>query len=445
MKLRENHYLFCWYYLICFKCFLATNNHVNLTKQTTTTTNKYLIYECKFHCGGWADRLKGIMSVYALSLLTNRHFIIDIRTPCNFSKLFMPNKIDWLSNHHANSLFYSKSKFNKRIYTDCLNNFEPICLTKFNYLLDNDQQRIFSIKANQEWLTYFSKSSLFRSQILQLGFNSTNLFRLHLVFRQFYQRLFKLTPPMTEKYARIKRDARITPQTQIFCAQIRIGGARPHVKYDNKINVLGRTQRAFWKFIRENFISKALTNDWRLFVTSDIESIELEAINEFGRDRIIRIEGISTHVDREANLGNDCTRVEKPILDFHFLQNCHKAVISKSGFGRLGLINRHEPMRDVYVFDGSNDFMTLEEELEEQQGSERLIFSKNVRALKNKIHSLLIFLFNLFCICLVILIGIQLGRLVNRRRLLRTKMIAFFVCILVLCLFKVGFFFNFSF
>jgi hypothetical protein len=57
--------------------------------------NKWLIYECKNDCGSWADRLKGIMSVYALSLMTKRHFLIDITTLCNFSKLFVPNLIDW--------------------------------------------------------------------------------------------------------------------------------------------------------------------------------------------------------------------------------------------------------------------------------------------------------------------------------------------------------------
>ncbi len=90
---------------------------------------------------------------------------------------------------------------------------------------------------------------------------------------------------------------------------------------------------------------------WRLFITSDMESIELEAIKEFGQDRVIRIEGVNAHVDRESNLNNDCTRIEKPILDFHFLQNCDKAIISKeSGFGQLGLWNREKPYEGVFYF-----------------------------------------------------------------------------------------------
>ena len=47
-------------------------------------------------------------------------------------------------------------------------------------------------------------------------------------------------------------------------------------------------------------------------------------------------------------LGNNCSRIEKSILDFHFLQNCDKAVISLSGFGLLGTNNRKYPEKDLY-------------------------------------------------------------------------------------------------
>ena len=73
----------------------SNSSHLQVNRLEEKEEEQYLVYECKFHCGGWADRLKGIMSVYALSLLTNRRFLIDIRTPCNFSQLFMPNTVEW--------------------------------------------------------------------------------------------------------------------------------------------------------------------------------------------------------------------------------------------------------------------------------------------------------------------------------------------------------------
>ena len=150
-------------------------------------------------------------------------------------------------------------------------------------------------------------------------------------------------------------------KTRLYCAQIRIGGTRPNVKYDEKFNDYG-SQKIFWKFIRNEFINKKEEedDDWRLFVTSDMESIELEAVKEFGAERVIRIDGVNSHVDKEEE-NRDCKRIEKPILDFHFLQNCDKAVISQqSGFGQLGLWNRVSPYEGVYVFRNKRFYKSTE-------------------------------------------------------------------------------------
>ena len=288
------------------------------------------------------------MSVYALSRLTNRRFLIDLNNPCNFSQLFSPNDVNW-------QLPEKVDIKNKRIYIDCLNNFEPNCLKKYKFLEESSikklkNNRVFTIKANQDWLGYFSKNSNFEKKILSLGLNSTSEFQLHILFNKWYKMLFNLTPMLEEKYEQIKKDAQINSQTKIFCAQIRIGGTRPNVKYDRIINKFG-VQKNFWRFIRNHFLNNLTSNeDWRLFITSDLEAVELEAFEEFGQDRVIRIPGVNSHVDRESHLSNDCSRIEKPILDFHFLQNCDKAVISTSGFGRLGVWNRKEPLKDMFIY-----------------------------------------------------------------------------------------------
>ncbi len=83
-------------------------------------------------------------------------------------------------------------------------------------------------------------------------------------------------------------------------------------------------------------------------------------MKEFGDEKVIRIDGVNSHVDKEE-INHDCTRIEKPILDFHFLQNCEKAVISeKSGFGQLGLWNRINPYEGVYVFRNNRFYKSTE-------------------------------------------------------------------------------------
>ena len=337
-------------FLIFFNIFLVNSSSTNYAPKMeeihikTMSSTKYLVYECKFRCGGWADRLKGIMSVYALSLLTNRHFIIDIRSPCNFSHLFVPNEIDWLPPIGIDLK-------RKRIYKDCLNSFEPRCIEKF--LIGDKKifdEKILTLKINQEWLTFFSRNIYFQSQILKLGFNSTKEFEFHHIFHQFYQRLFKLAPSLENKYQKMKSNLNLNNRTQIYCAQIRIGGKLSNGKLDKVINEMNST-KLFWSFIREKFINKEVNADWRLFITSDFESVEKEAIKEFGLNRIIRINGVNSHIDKEGKHdANDCSKTEKPMLDFHFMRNCDKAIVSNSGFGILGMWSRKEPVKDAFVF-----------------------------------------------------------------------------------------------
>lgn len=60
----------------------------------------FIMYRCDaqmdtHNCGGHADRLKGIMSIYLWSLLTNRSLLIRITRPCNFVNLLEPNEVNW--------------------------------------------------------------------------------------------------------------------------------------------------------------------------------------------------------------------------------------------------------------------------------------------------------------------------------------------------------------
>lgn len=424
MSILQTSFCFLILFNNCFTQYQTTSFGQKMEQNFTKTKLRYLVYECKFRCGGWADRLKGIMSVYALSLLTNSRFIIDIRTPCNFSRLFESNEIEWRAPVGLNLN-------RKRIYKDCLNDFEPKCIEEFlNGKLTSN--KILTIKTNQEWLTWFSKNIFFQSKILNLGFNSTEHFQFHQIFHRFYKRLFKLAPALDTKYKSVLAKSKINNQTQIYCAQIRIGGSRPHVKYDLRINELG-VQRLFWNFIRKNFIASSPNNDWRVFVTSDVESIELEAVKEFGQNRVIRIQGINSHVDREENLGNDCTRVEKPILDFHFLQNCDKAVISQSGFGRLGLWNRPNPMENLFAFDGK-DFKKLDHDMSNTIKEKR---NENIRFHNSKYKPCLFWTNAFICLVVVCLIFLIFKYLNVARKRPYKKAIALFSSTLLILIFFV--------
>ena len=55
---------------------------------------KFILFECDGGlCGGWADRLEGIMSAYAWSLIARRQLLIRISQPCRIDALLEPNKV----------------------------------------------------------------------------------------------------------------------------------------------------------------------------------------------------------------------------------------------------------------------------------------------------------------------------------------------------------------
>jgi hypothetical protein len=146
-------------------------------------------------------------------------------------------------------------------------------------------------------------------------------------------------------------EAKPDNETILICTQIRIGGVRPNVKWDSEF-MPSNSSKLFWKFIRETFLDKNPEQKYKLFVSTDTEAVEKESLLEFGEDMIVKIDGPFVHIDREevGNV-NNCSRVEKVILDFHALQLCDIAIISQSGYGRLGISNRIDPAKDLYRFE----------------------------------------------------------------------------------------------
>ena len=298
----------------------------------------------------------GIMHAYALSLLTQRQLIVDMNEPCNFSKIFAPNKVNWLPSQHN----FSKQTY---IRLNCLSiktrkacayeNVKRLGEDLVYFRSTDHAADIFYDEENSETKRLLKK---IEKDILNIGVvKRIQDFTLKNLFHIWYKDLFRLEASLETKYNHIKQQAYLNHGNMIiYCAQIRIGGQRANVANDARFNQRNVT-KLFWQFIRNNFIrNESSANDnWKLFVTSDLEEVEMEAISEFGIDKVIRIDGINSHLGREKHLSNDCTRVEKPILDFHFLQNCDKAVISKSGFGQLATWNREKPDKDMHVL-GTN-------------------------------------------------------------------------------------------
>lgn len=342
---------------------------------------KYLVFEClKPICGGWADRLKGIMSAYIWSLITKREFIIDIKHPCLLQNMLLPNKIKW--NETNNCKYYINNETNYFSYSNNrslykISYLNKVSNAKFHKLLQyldiksyKSDSKVLIIHNNLDWIKSFSLNQYLLSDVSKLGYKA-NRFKLQYIFRDLYKKLFKLTPKLEVKFNKFKAKAKPNNLTRLICVQVRIGGQRPNVAFDKQFTERNNS-KLYWDFVRSTLLthhdslnknpsnaSKAYFNgktNYKIFITTDTESVEQEAIQVFGKNMIVTNEGPFTHIDREQVISLDnCERVEKAILDFHSLQLCDAAVISESGFGILGVFNRKDPIKDLYRFESIKD------------------------------------------------------------------------------------------
>jgi hypothetical protein len=60
----------------------------SMIDNVTVDNTKYVQYICDKKCGGWGDRLKGIISTFMLSLVLERKFLMKVKHPCDMKYFF---------------------------------------------------------------------------------------------------------------------------------------------------------------------------------------------------------------------------------------------------------------------------------------------------------------------------------------------------------------------
>lgn len=321
-------------------CFFLKYFTINYLHKPEKKSIKVLRYVCDNErlCGGWGDRLKGIVSLYAWSLLTNRRFELKMNVPCNLPEFLLPNEIDWLPhNKQYNSTF-------NIIHFDTQSTLNKSWLNVKMIPSDKD---LIEIRTNQNWIRYIEfNMTLYRKKLKKVGLNYRH-FEYYSFFKQTYPKLFRLGPRLQTKYSYFLKQFNSANQ-KLICAQIRIGGRSEHVYQDKVFNFMNETKN-FWNFINETFIKNLTNHNYRLFVTSDNKKVEQDAEKVFGK-RIIKLKGENVHIDRTKKGKKSCDFFDKVFLDFHVFRHCDMVVISQSGFGLLSLLNRENPFENAYQY-----------------------------------------------------------------------------------------------
>ena len=113
--------------------------------------------------------------------------------------------------------------------------------------------------------------------------------------------------------------------------------------------------KIFWKQIRDKLITN--NDDYRLFITSDKSNVIDEASKEFSSEKVIGFKDRSFHISNKYMKlpplnQNECKKVSELYLDFYVLGICDSGVLSHSGFGLCGILNRvnKRDLANFYVF-----------------------------------------------------------------------------------------------
>ena len=239
--------------------------------------------------GGLTDRLKGIISVYYLSIITSRKFKIIFNSPFELKKIFGTNNINWKIRSSAKEKKYllMSKHYNFIDQTD-----EKIIQSNINNII-NDQSKIIAIKINQDYSNFINNKNW--------GDNFYHLFN----YTEF-------TKNVLNKYSQIFKENHIIGVHARFINLLSDNIESGKILDDELKNKLINKIKLI--------LNKILIKNNKILLCSDSKNF-LEIINDdvSFSENIIMIKGNPKHSERNKISTND---LEKISADFLLLAQC---------------------------------------------------------------------------------------------------------------------------
>ncbi|XP_069135871.1 uncharacterized protein [Argopecten irradians] len=267
---------------------------------------RFIVYDCSKtyagECGGWSDRLSGMLSTYVISLLTNQTFLVRHNKPCPLE--------DYLDYRHHNWVFdpdlveelnHQYLPYFCKVPTSVRSHRRELLAVTFS-------KDVNFVRMNWDYTEHFRATKGIGNVapwITTLQYSD--------IYRHFFNSLFKLKQEMIDLLQDIKGDKKLA------CAHIRMGEqgivrtTLPELDY-------------IWKILKQREKQK-----FSVFIATDSNLVRRKAKSIFARS-MVEIEGIITHID-VTKKGDVCAGFRKAVLDFFMLTLCEELVITRSGFG----------------------------------------------------------------------------------------------------------------
>ncbi|CAG5133856.1 unnamed protein product [Candidula unifasciata] len=302
---------------------------------TGAEATQYVIYRCDTGrmstCGGWADRIKGMMTAYIIANLTGRNFKVELLAKgCDITEYLIPNLVDWRL-----PVSFHKSLQKLPNDTGIINfmnqrfaNFSELNLTSLT-----GAERFVYFKTNTFHVDLFKSAILFEHELSWMRSLTHDQ-----VTATVYKRLFVLHPRLQVKLQSFLFRTVPTPQHKLVCVHVRMG-QNPTIPRDSEIRNSPENLFRVWEFIEE----QSKTDFHKVFIMADSMQTIDEAGNQSFKSRIVENPGPIIHVERyphEATKSDICQAEDKIVFDQHVLMNCDILMISYSGLSQMAAFVR---------------------------------------------------------------------------------------------------------
>ncbi|XP_033750231.1 uncharacterized protein LOC117334627 [Pecten maximus] len=303
--------------------------HRNITKPLSSdlsvlrlNTNGYLVYDCSHRwpgsCGGWSDRISGILSTYVLAILSNRKFLINFDNPCKLENYFLTNSYDWRYN---GTLLGKKPSKNYHLKDDNGRKIMKVLLTAKSTqpIKDFFTAEVSFVRINWDMTREFRK-------FLHVENYAPWITRLHFadIYRYIFDLFFQPKPFLLNILDTVAKSKRTNAT---FCAHVRIGRSSTLPKD----NVRTKPEAAH---VIMDFIETIDKSKHDLFLATDSDDLQHEFSTKYSKNFLLNVPGRITHID-QTKTGDVCDGFQKQLLDFLLLCTCDKLVICESGFSMM--------------------------------------------------------------------------------------------------------------
>jgi hypothetical protein len=347
--------------------------------------------------GGLADRLKGLINVFMLALISNRTFGIDWLYPVPIKHFYEPSLLPWLSSYESLPVHVAKQTLLDQFLSSSSSNTLHVNWIGREHNADmimNDDHPLIIIRANLNQFDSLWSSSVIHDRLLSMGFTpSLHLDSYYSCILQFLLRpSYDMQTLVNHQLNRLhnhhqrgigdgsgsSRSSKDARASYMICAQIRLGsgGGTQHGWRDSRsFGTLDTARHVIFNGIKQHINtwckqqayncsydhSNNQTNNnsktttfppYYVFITTDSQQLSSELDQHFG-EHLIYTSGDIVHVDRMAAANGDKRAIDASIkvaADNWLLGYCNFAIISLSGYGSLGVWRTRIPHSNVKVF-----------------------------------------------------------------------------------------------